>query len=68
MLEKKIQVLGISLSIGVAQTGPNHFVNGKELIKQADESMYAFKKAHKATKKNPVKSASETVIDEKSQR
>jgi diguanylate cyclase len=47
-LEKKMQALNISLSIGVAQTGPTHFIDEALLIKQADEAMYHAKQAHKA--------------------
>lgn len=50
-LEKKMCAVGVSLSAGLAQTGPEHFVDGMALIKRADENMYVFKKAHKAAKK-----------------
>jgi diguanylate cyclase (GGDEF)-like protein len=48
VLEKKIQVLNVSLSIGVAETGPTHFIAEALLIKQADEDMYLTKQGHKA--------------------
>ena len=51
VLEKKLQTINVSLSIGLAQTGSEHFIDGTMLIKQADDNMYAFKKAHKAAKK-----------------
>jgi diguanylate cyclase (GGDEF)-like protein len=50
-LEKKMCAVGVSLSAGLAQTGPEYFVDGMALIKRADENMYVFKKAHKAAKK-----------------
>jgi len=49
-LEKRMTALGISLSIGVAQTGSGDFVDGAALIKEADEDMYKNKSAHKAKK------------------
>ncbi len=39
-LEKRMAVLDISLSIGVAQTGADNFISELALIKQADEDMY----------------------------
>jgi diguanylate cyclase (GGDEF)-like protein len=50
VLEKKMQILGVSLSIGIAETGPTHFIDEALLIKQADENMYLTKQAHKAAK------------------
>lgn len=38
----------VSLSIGIAQTGPNEYLEVDALVKQADEKMYAAKKAFKA--------------------
>ena len=49
-LEKQMLLLNISLSIGIAQTGPNNFIDGALLIKQSDEHMYTLKKAHKLQK------------------
>ncbi len=48
VLEKKMQTLNISLSIGIAETGPTHFIDEALLIKQADENMYLTKQANKA--------------------
>lgn len=38
---------GVSLSIGIAQTGPTEYADAKTLVRLADESMYAEKKAHR---------------------
>ena len=37
----------VTLSIGVAQTGPNEYVDATTLIRMADEKMYAAKQVHK---------------------
>lgn len=37
----------VTLSIGVAQTGPNEYVDATTLIRMADENMYAAKQVHK---------------------
>lgn len=37
----------VTISIGVAQTGPNEYVDANTLIRMADEKMYAAKQAHK---------------------
>lgn len=37
----------VTLSIGVAQTGPNEYVDATTLIRMADKKMYAAKQAHK---------------------
>ena len=39
----------VTLSIGVAQTGPNDYVDATTLIRLADEKMYAEKQQHKAS-------------------
>lgn len=49
-LEKRMAEAGVSLSIGVAQTGPHNFLDENALIKLADEDMYKAKKAHKERK------------------
>lgn len=49
-LEKRMTEAGVSLSIGVAQSGPHNFLDENALIKLADEDMYKAKKAHKARK------------------
>lgn len=54
-LERRMRELNISLSIGVAQTGPNSFVNEAMLIKLADENMYLAKKKHKENKLEVIK-------------
>lgn len=38
---------GVTISIGVAQTGPNEYLDAHTLIKIADERMYAAKQTHK---------------------
>jgi diguanylate cyclase (GGDEF)-like protein len=57
VLEKKIQSLNISLSIGVAETGPTQFIDEALLIKQADENMYITKQAHKEKKRAETESS-----------
>ena len=37
----------VSLSFGVAQTGPARYVSGDALLAEADRLMYAAKRAHK---------------------
>jgi len=49
-LEKKMQEIGISLSIGIAETGPSYFIDEMLLVRQADENMYLCKQAHRAKK------------------
>jgi diguanylate cyclase (GGDEF)-like protein len=39
----------VSLSNGIAQTGPNEYVDAHELIRAADKKMYTAKKAFKAS-------------------
>jgi diguanylate cyclase len=40
----KLSLDEVSLSTGVAQTGPNEYANARELIRLADQKMYAAKK------------------------
>lgn len=49
-LQKRMLSVNISLSIGVAQTGTDIFIDGTQLIKNADEDMYISKAKHKAAK------------------
>ncbi|MEI6261467.1 MAG: GGDEF domain-containing protein [Deltaproteobacteria bacterium] len=44
----KEELNDVSLSIGIAQTGPNEYVDFATLIRLADEKMYAVKQAHKS--------------------
>jgi len=48
-IEEKIKTSldSVSLSVGVAQTGPNEYANARELIHLADQKMYAAKKLMK---------------------
>ena len=43
----------VTLSIGVAQTGPNEYVDASTLIRMADEKMYAAKQVHKNVGQTP---------------
>lgn len=43
----KERLAGLSLSIGIVQTGPEHYDEGLNLIRLADERMYAAKRALK---------------------
>ncbi|WP_421262518.1 protoglobin domain-containing protein [Aeromonas jandaei] len=43
----KDQLAGITLSIGIVQTGPEHYDEGLNLIRLADERMYTAKRALK---------------------
>ena len=43
----------VTISIGVAQTGPNDYVDANALIRMADERMYAAKQARKEEGKIP---------------
>lgn len=43
----------LTLSIGVAQTGPNEYVDATTLIRMADEKMYAAKRGHKNAGQTP---------------
>lgn len=43
----KERLAGLSLSIGIVQTGPEHYDEGINLIRLADERMYAAKRALK---------------------
>ena len=38
---------GVTLSVGIAQTGPNDYVDASTLIRLADEKMYIAKREHK---------------------
>lgn len=49
-VEIKKSAPDISLSVGIVQTGPNEYEEPDTLIHQADEKMYAAKKASKANK------------------
>jgi diguanylate cyclase (GGDEF)-like protein len=44
----------VTISIGVAQTGPNEYVEASELIHMADEKMYTAKQVHKGVSKETV--------------
>lgn len=52
-LEKTIKIAlnDVSLSIGVAQTGPNEYMEGSALIQLADKRMYEVKQTHKSPDK-----------------
>ncbi len=43
----KEKLKDVTISIGVAQTGPSEYVDASTLIRMADEKMYAAKQAHK---------------------
>lgn len=43
----KEKLVDVTISIGVAQTGPNEYVDASALIRLADERMYIAKQAHK---------------------
>lgn len=43
----KMELKDVTLSIGIAQTGPNEYVDATTLIKMADEEMYAAKQVHR---------------------
>lgn len=43
----KEQLDDVTISIGIAQTGPHEYVDAGALIQMADERMYAAKQAHK---------------------
>jgi len=43
----------VTISVGVAQTGPNEYVDATTLIRLADEKMYAAKQAHKNARQTP---------------
>jgi diguanylate cyclase (GGDEF)-like protein len=63
-LQKRMTEAGVSLSIGVAQSGPHRFLDENTLIKLADEDMYKSKKAHKAAKVTTDKSKTVEVLEQ----
>ena len=52
LLERTATVTDVSLSIGIAQTGPDSFVEAEELIHEADQRMYSTKKANKENRQD----------------
>lgn len=44
---------GVSISSGIAQTGPEHYLGPDQLIHQADEAMYEAKNRQKLNTNNP---------------